>query len=139
MSCFLFLSFRWTSFDPRKKKKYNKLTVVHLRSHFFQNGLQRVERPLVPAGHHRGAVASPLFPTGNAHADVPHALLGDLGRASLGVLVPLITSVDDDVARLEASLEEAGDGPIDGAAGLDEDDDAAVFFFIFFEGEEVVE
>ena len=113
--------------SPQKKKTSLSfsLTIIHLRRHFRQHGLQSVESALVPSRHHRRAVSGPLLPAGDPHADVPHALFRDLGRAALGVLVPLVASVDDDVARLEPCLEEAGDGAVDGGSRLDEDDHAA--------------
>ena len=108
------------------------LTVVHLRRHLGQHGLHGIKRCPVPSRHHRRAVARPLFSPRHSHADVANALLRDLSRAPLGVLVPLVPSVDDDVARLEARIKQPGNGAVDGGSGLDKDDDAAGYGERFF-------
>jgi len=76
------------------------------------------------AGHERGAVARPIFTARDAHAKIKETFIGDLADAAFGVLVPLVTAVNDAVAGLEM-VGECGDGLIDGGAGLDKDDNGS--------------
>ena len=97
---------------------------VGLRAHLGDDGLDDVVGRLGAAGHHGGAVPGALLAAADAHAEVEETLLLERLGAALGVLVPLVTAVDDDVAGLHV-LREALDRGVHGGASLDEDDHAA--------------
>jgi len=96
--------------------------VLDLRGDFVEDVVDVLVGGFGTAGHEGGAVASALFPAGDAHAKVEEAFFGDLADAAFGVLVPLVAAVNDAVTGLEV-FGECGDGLVDGGAGLDEDDD----------------
>ncbi|KAG7951301.1 hypothetical protein I3843_12G000900 [Carya illinoinensis] len=73
-------------------------------------------------GHERRAVTGTLFAPRHAHPKVEEALFRDLVDSVLGVLVPLVSAVDDGVARFHEGGER-GDGLVNRITGFDEDDD----------------
>ena len=97
---------------------------VRLRAHLLHHVFDDVERRAVAAGHHRGAVTSALLAAGDAHAEVKKTLLRSVLLATLGVLVPLVAAVDDDIPGLHV-LGETRDRGVHGRARLDKDDHAA--------------
>jgi hypothetical protein len=88
------------------------------------NGLQNIlnVRPclLVAPRHDRRAISRALFTTRNTSADEAEALLGKIPAASVGVGEMRVSAVDDNVARLCASLCDDGlNEVVDSLAGLE--------------------
>jgi len=98
--------------------------VLDLRSDFVEDVLDVGVGGVGTAGHEGGPVARAVFAAGDAHAEVEEAFFGDVADAAFGILIPLVSAVDDAVAGLQV-VGEGGDGLVDGGAGLDEDDDGS--------------
>lgn len=76
---------------------------------------------LVTTGHDGGAVAGTLLTTGDTGTDVADALGLEVLGAAVGVGEVGVATINDDVTRLKAVLEEELDEVVDGLAGHDEE------------------
>mmetsp|Transcript_13321 Transcript_13321/g.32540 ORF Transcript_13321/g.32540 Transcript_13321/m.32540 type:complete len:562 (-) Transcript_13321:464-2149(-) len=96
--------------------------VVHLRRHLLHDVPDVRVRLGRAARHHGGAPARALLAARHAHAHVQQALLAHLGLAALRVLVPLIATINDDVAGLHV-LAQLLNSLVNRGTCLDQDDD----------------
>jgi hypothetical protein len=80
---------------------------------------------LVTTGHDGGTVTGTLLSSRDTSSDEPDTLGLEVVCAAVGVGVVGVTTVDDDVALLGASLEEELDEVVDGLTGHDEHHHAA--------------
>ena len=76
------------------------------------------------ARHDARAVAGAFFATGNAGADVEHALAFDVFLPAVGVVEKRIATIDNDVTGFEVR-DDLVDELVDRLAGLDQHHDAA--------------
>ena len=80
---------------------------------------------LVTTGHDGGTVTGTLLSSRDTSSDESDTLGLEVVCAAVGVGVVGVTTVDDDVALLGASLEEELDEVVDGLTGHDEHHHAA--------------
>lgn len=98
---------------------------ISLGCGFLEDGLDCGPSSRRTTGHERRAVSGALFTTGYTRADKEEALGLELLGATNRVGIVGVAAVNDNVALLEAALDEQLDEVIYGRASLDEQNDFA--------------